>query len=192
MLEPVDIGSSVDPVFLWWYQQGYQHNFLFCFWHGCINSIWMTTSKILPLFKRYPSVELAIDLTLYIMMEMLVRVLLTSMTIDKNDWPVSWRSHFFADWVLKRWLRFLRTGIHWKMAVFYYPASSTQASPDKFGGVSSYPLACLARESLSMQSRLIYNKQKHVLVNACVFVDMKFIRGLPRIKFDINKNKGVN
>ena len=32
---------------------------------------------------------------------------------------------------------------------------------------------------------------EYVLVNACVFVDMKFIRGLPRIKFHINKNKGV-
>ena len=31
----------------------------------------------------------------------------------------------------------------------------------------------------------------YVLVNACVFVDVKFIWGLPRIKFHINKNKGV-
>ena len=31
----------------------------------------------------------------------------------------------------------------------------------------------------------------YVLVNACIFVNMKFIQGLPRIKFHINKNKGV-
>ena len=37
-----------------------------------------------------------------------------------------------------------------------------------------------------------YLTSLQVLVNACVFVDMKFIRGLPRIKFHINKNKGVN
>ena len=35
-------------------------------------------------------------------------------------------------------------------------------------------------------------KNHDVLVYACVFVDVKFIRGLPRIKFHINKNKGVN
>ena len=42
-------------------------------------------------------------------------------------------------------------------------SSSTQASPDKFGGVSAYSLACLARELLSKQGRLIYNKQRHLL-----------------------------
>ena len=31
-----------------------------------------------------------------------------------------------------------------------------------------------------------------VLVDAGFFVDMIFIRGLPRIKFHINKDKGVN
>ena len=30
-----------------------------------------------------------------------------------------------------------------------------------------------------------------VLVNACIFVNMKFNWGLPKIKFHINKNKGV-
>ena len=32
----------------------------------------------------------------------------------------------------------------------------------------------------------------YVLVNARVFVDMKFIWGLPRIKFHVNENKGTN
>ena len=30
-----------------------------------------------------------------------------------------------------------------------------------------------------------------VLDNARVFIDMNFIRGLPRIKFHINKNNGI-
>ena len=40
-------------------------------------------------------------------------------------------------------------------------------------------------------SKWFWMQQQCVLVNACVFVDMKFIQGLPRIKFNINKNKGA-
>ena len=51
---------------------------------------------------------------------------------------------------------------------------------------------CLQIEKIVQHTNLLNFPVEKVLVNAGISVDMKFIQSLLRIKFCINKNKGIS